>query len=98
MLNGIHLVGTNFSKGCCRRWVQQGVGKVTGGLHSGIARGRFWHRKLVRKELDGLGCAFGAGLWNVYPVALVVFGSGTNVPAVYIMRFPGAAISWVFKH
>ena len=98
MLNGVQLVGTNFRKICCGRWVHQGVGKVTGGLHGGIAGGRFWHRKLVWEELDGLGCAFGAGLWNVEPVASVVFGSGTDVPAVYTMLCPGTAIVWGFKH
>ena len=72
--------------------------KVTGGSHGGIDGGRIWHWKLVREDLEGLGCAFGAGIWNVYPVALVVFGSSTNVPAVYTMRCPGAAIGWGFKH
>ena len=67
MLNGVQLVGTNFSKRCCGRWVQQSLGKVTSGLHGGIDGGRFWHKKLVRGKLDGLGCAFGAGLWNVDP-------------------------------
>ena len=52
----------------------------------------------MEEELDGIVCAFGAGLWNIDPVAPVVFGSGTNVTAVYIMRFPGAAIGWGFKH
>ena len=98
MLNGVYLVSTNFSKGCCGRWVQQGIGKVTGGLHGGIAGGRFWHRTLVQEELDGLGCEFGTGLWNVDRVASVLFGSGTDVPAVYTMWCPGAAISWGFKH
>ena len=74
------------------------MGKVTGGLHGGIAGGRFWHRTLVREELDGLGCAFCAGIWNVDPAASVVFRSGTDVPAVYTMRCPGAAIDWGFKH
>ena len=67
MLNGVHFVSTNFSKRCCGRWVQQGMGKVTGGLHGGIAGGLFWHRILVQEELDGLGCAFGTGLLNIYP-------------------------------
>ena len=82
MLNGVNLVGANFSKGCYGKWVQQGVGKVPGGFHGGITGGRFWHRALVREEMDVLGCEFGAGLWNVDPVASVVFGSGTYVPAV----------------
>ena len=43
------------------------MGKVTGGLHGGIAGGLFWHRILVQEELDGLGCAFGTGLLNIYP-------------------------------
>ena len=43
-------------------------------------------------KLDSLGCAFGAVLWNVDPVASVVFGSEPYVPAVYTMRFPGVAI------
>ena len=98
VLNGVHLVGTNFCKGCCGRWVHQGVGKVPGGLHGGISGGSFWQSTLVREELDGLGCTFGVGLWNVDPVALVVFRRGTNVPAVYTMWFPGAAIGWGFKH
>ena len=97
-MNGVHLVDTNFSKGCCRRWVQQGVGKVTGGLHISIVGGRFWHRTLVREELDGLGCVFGAGLWNVDLVASIVFGSGTDVPSIYTMWCPGATIGWGFKH
>ena len=41
VLNGAHLVGTKFSKGFCGRWVQQGVGEVTGGLYSGITGGSF---------------------------------------------------------
>ena len=98
VLNGVHLVGTNFRKGCCGRWVHQGVGKFPGRLHGIIAGGCFWHRTLVREELNGLGCAFGAGLLNLYPVASVVFGSGTDVPAIYTMRCPGAAIGWGFKH
>ena len=98
MFNGVQLVGTNFSKKCCGHWVQQGVGKVMGGLHGGITGGRFWHRTLVREELGCLGCAFGVGVWNVDPVALVVFGSGTDVPAVYTMRCPGVGIGWGFKH
>ena len=98
VFNGVQLVGINFSKRFCRSWVQQGVVKVTGSLHDGITGGRFWHRTLVREELYSLVCAFGAGLWNVDLVALVVFGSGTDIPAVYTMRCPGAAISWGFKH
>ena len=98
MLNGVHLVGINFSKGCCGRWVQQGVGKVASGLHGGVAGGSFWHRTLVREELDGPGCAFGAVLWNVDPVASVVFGSGTDVPAVYTMWCLGVVIIWGLKH
>ena len=94
MLNGVQLVGINFSKRYCGSWVQKGMGEVTGGFHDSIARGSFWHRTLVRGKLDGLGCAFGTGLWNVEPVALVVFGSRTDVPAVYTMRCPGAAIGW----
>ena len=98
MLNGVHLVGTNFSKGCCGKWVHQGVGKVLGGLHGGITGGRFCYRTLVQEKMDGFGCAFGAGLWNVDPVASLVFGSGTDVPAVYTMPCPSAAIGWGFKH
>ena len=64
VLNGIHFFGTNFSKGCCGQWVHQGVGKVPNGFHGSISGGRFWHRILVREELNGLGCAFGKGLWN----------------------------------
>ena len=52
----------------------------------------------MQEKLDRIGYAFGAGLWNVYPVASVVFSSITNVPAVYTMRCPGAAIGWGFKH
>ena len=52
----------------------------------------------MREELNGIGCAFGAGLWNVDLVASVLFGSGTDVPDIYTMRCPGAAIGWVFKH
>ena len=91
-MNGVQLVGTNFRKRCCRIWVQQGVGKVTGGLHVGIAGGLFWHRILVQEELDGLGCVFGAGIWNLVLVESVMFRSDTDVPAVYTMRCPGAAI------
>ena len=98
VLNGIHFFGTNFSKGCCGQWVHQGVGKVPNGFHVSISGGRFWHRILVREELNGLGCAFGEGLWNVDPETSVVFGSSTNVPAIYTMRCPGAAIGWGFKH
>ena len=98
VLNGIHLVDINFRKVCCGRWVQQGVGEVMGSLHGCISGGCFWHMSLLRKELDSLGCAFGAGLWNVDLVASVVFGSGAHVQAVYTMRCPGAAIGWGFKH
>ena len=98
MLDAVQLVGTSISKRCCRRWVQQVVGKVTGGLHGGIAGGRFWHNTLVQEELDGLGCVFGAGIWNLVLVASVMFRSGTDVPAVYTMRCPGAVIGWGFKH
>ena len=82
----------------CPPFLVTTVGKVTGGLHGGISGGRFWHRALVQKELDGIGCAFEAGLWNVYPVASVVFWSGNDVPDVYTMRFPGAVIGRGFKH
>ena len=92
VLNVIQLVGTNIIKSCCRCRLQQGVGTVTGGLHGGIAGERFWHWTLVREVLDDIGCAFGASIWNVDPVALVVFGRGTDVPSVYTMRCPGAEI------
>ena len=72
--------------------------KVTGSLHGGIAIGPFWNRTLVQEKMDGLGCVFGAGLWNLDPVASIVFGSSTDVPAVYTMWCPGAAIGWGFKH
>ena len=98
MLNGVQFFGTNFSKRCCGRWVQQGLGKFTGGLHGVISGGSFWHRTLVREELDGLGCAFGVGILNVDLVASVVFGRGTNVPVVYTMWCPGAVIAWGSKH
>ena len=98
MLNGVQFFGTNFSKRCCGRWVQQGLGKFTGGLHGVISGGSFWHRTLVREELDSLGCVLGTGLCNVDPVASVVFGSGTDVLAVYTMWCPGITIGWGFKH
>ena len=72
--------------------MHQGVGKIPGGLHGGIAGGLFWHRRLVREELGGLGFTFDAGLWNVDQVASVVFRSSIDVPAVYTMWCPGAAI------
>ena len=98
MFNGVQLVGTNFSKKCCGHWVQQGVGKVTGGLHGGIAGGSCWHSTLVWEELDSPGCAFVAGLWSVDPVASEVFGNGTDVPAVYTMWCLGVVIIWGLKH
>ena len=52
----------------------------------------------MRKELNGLGCVFGAGHWNIDLVALVLLGSSTNVPAVYTMKCLGVAIGWGFKH
>ena len=98
MLNVVQLIGNNFSKMCGGSWVQQGVDKVTGGLQGGITRGRFWNRPLVRGKMDGLGCAFCAGLCNVDPVASVVFRSACNVPGVYTMSCPGVVIGWGFKY
>ena len=98
MLNGVQLVGTNFRKnvvgaGCSRAWVRSRTA-CTAASQEDI----FWHRKSVREKMEGLGCAFGAGLWNVDLVASVVFGSGTHVSAVYTMQYPGAAIVLGFKH
>ena len=78
--------------------MQQGVGKVTCGLHVGITRVRFWHRTFVREKLYNLVYAFGAGLCNVDPVASVVFRSACNVPGVYTMSCPGVVIGWGFKY
>ena len=58
------------------KYVSESVRSAEGG----IIRGAFRYRKIVGKKINSVDDAVSSGVWNVYSVVPIVFGSASNVP------------------
>ena len=77
-------------------WIEEGGFELICCIACRISGCSGRHIIQVRKELDGASDSFCPGLWNIAPVAPVVFWRATDIPAINSVRVPGFAYGRCF--
>ena len=91
MLDGLHLFVAKSGKWGSRGRVANGPAEVDGGSDGRVGTGEVRHFSVMRKKLNGLCDAFGAGLCGIHPIAAIMLGCATEVPTIRSMHCPSAS-------
>ena len=88
MLNRRHLFRANSRKMWCRQWIEQRCSKFMCCLCCCVGWRGCWYGGAAGTKFDIARDPFGAGLGDVTPISLVMFGGMVDIPALNTMWCP----------